>query len=174
MHFCTQRTQHMRLVKMVRCGDDYRVHLIGLEELLDVREDAGNSESSRESPCLWTVVVADGGQLRTSKPGERWKMRQLGDCSRTNQSDADVGAGSRFEFSHDGGENGCDCARVDARASVDPAYSRARIVCREYRPVILARARASDRTPLAHPDSVTVSAAVERQILDFSRRSGAG
>src|SRR5581483_4926011 len=65
-------------------------------------------------------------------------------------------------------------ARADtARQRADPRLIHRRnhcpwIVCLEDRPVVLARARAADRSRLAHADSVSVPESAQRERLDMS------
>src|SRR5687767_5628657 len=53
-----ERAQHVRLMKMIGRGDDHRVELIELEQVLDIGEDVGNSESIGERARFGAVVVA--------------------------------------------------------------------------------------------------------------------
>ena len=92
VNFLLERAQHVRLVQVVRSCDDDCIELVGVEKLVDVREDVGNTKTLGERTSFWTVVVTDRDKLRAANAGENRKMRQLRYRSRANKSKSDVRA----------------------------------------------------------------------------------
>ncbi len=83
-----QRAEHVRLVKMVRRGDDDRVERVLLEQILDVGVDVGNAETIGERAGFRPVVVAERDELRAAHLGQHRQMRELRDGSRADDADS--------------------------------------------------------------------------------------
>jgi hypothetical protein len=67
----------MRLVEVIRRGDDYGVDLIELEQILEIGEHVGDREPLRDRARLGPIVVAKGDELRSLDLREYRKVREL-------------------------------------------------------------------------------------------------
>jgi hypothetical protein len=77
---------------MIRSADYDCIELIGVEQLVDVREEITNSEPLRECLRLRTVIVADGDKLSSAHAREQREMRELRNRSCSNESNPKVRA----------------------------------------------------------------------------------
>ena len=83
-----QRTEHVRLVEVIRRRHDDRVEIVELEQVLDVGERVPNAESIREGARLWPIVVADGRELGAAHLRDHGKMGELRDGARPDDSNS--------------------------------------------------------------------------------------
>ncbi len=83
-----QRAQRVRLVEMVRRGDDDRVERVLLEQILDVGVDVGDAETVGERARFRPVVVAERDELRAAHLRQDRQMRDLRDGSRADDADS--------------------------------------------------------------------------------------
>ena len=83
-----QRAQRMRLVEMVRRGDDDRVERVLLEQILDVGVDVGDAEAIGERARFRPVVVAERDELRAAHLRQDRQMGDLRDGSRADDADS--------------------------------------------------------------------------------------
>jgi len=81
--------QDVRLVKVIWRGDDYGIDLIELEQILNVGEDIGNLETLGDGARLRTIIVTESYELRALDFGKHWKVRELCDRPRADESEAD-------------------------------------------------------------------------------------
>ena len=85
-----ESAQDMRLVQMVWRRDHYGIHLIELQQILEIGEDIGNSKTLGERAGLGSVIVAQRYELRPFDLREHRQVRELRDCAGTNEAEADV------------------------------------------------------------------------------------
>src|SRR5437773_5616047 len=86
----------MRLVQVIGCGNYDGVHLIELEQILDVGEHVGDLQSLRDGTCLRSVIVAERNELGAFELGQHRKMRKLRDRPRADEAEADIPRCLRF------------------------------------------------------------------------------
>ena len=94
--FGFQGAKNVGLVQVVRRGDHYRVHLIQLQQILDVGEHVGDLQPLCDRAGLGAVVVAERNELRSLDLGEHRQVRELGNRSRPDEAEAD--GALRFGF----------------------------------------------------------------------------
>src|SRR6266496_6655756 len=119
----------MRLVQVVRCGNDDRIDLIELEEVLEVGEHIRDLEPFRDRACFRSVVVTERNELRAFDLREHGQMRQLRNCPSADEPEADVlcrfrvfGANRRFGQSSSPGNKSLES--YDSSARLARARSR--------------------------------------------------
>ena len=79
VHSGREGAQHVRLVKVVGRGDDYRVERVDLEQILDVRERVRRAEPIGECARLRPIIVADAHELHAAHLRQHRQMGQLRD-----------------------------------------------------------------------------------------------
>ncbi len=87
-----QRTEDMRLVKMIRCRYHDCIELVRIEQLVDVGEDVRDIQTPCERAGLWTIVVADRDEMRTTHSRQERQMRKLCNRPRTYETEAKIRA----------------------------------------------------------------------------------
>jgi hypothetical protein len=94
MHLRLERAKNMGLVKVVRGRDDYRIELVGIEKLIDVRKNVRDTKTLSERACFGTIVVAYRNELGASDLRQDWQMRELRNRAGTNKSNTNISAHS--------------------------------------------------------------------------------
>jgi hypothetical protein len=89
VHLCRERAEHVRLMQVVGRRDDHGVEVVGLEQVLDVREGVGDPESLGEGARLGSIVVAQRNHLGAAHLRKHGQVCELCDRSRADHADPD-------------------------------------------------------------------------------------